>query len=109
MGKSASIFYQTHEDFDFVDQEKYRQIQLQVQVPLETKWRRKNGTIINIILSSAPIDTEDLSWLELLLPPWISPSASDLKNNQKNLETPTFPGPENGIHRDIGRRHRTRL
>ncbi len=61
MGKSASIFYPTREEFDFVGKEKYRQIQLQGTGSVETKWRRKNGTIINIILSSAPIDTEDLS------------------------------------------------
>ena len=61
VGKSASILYPTQEDFDFVGNEKYRQIQLQGTGSVETKWRLKNGTIINIILSSAPIDAEDLS------------------------------------------------
>jgi len=61
LGKSSGIFYPTREDFDFVGEEKYRQIQLQGTGSVETKWRRKNGTIINIILSSAPVDRGDLS------------------------------------------------
>jgi two-component system cell cycle sensor histidine kinase/response regulator CckA len=60
VGKSTSIFYPTREDFDFVGEEKYRQIQLQGTGSVETKWRRKNGTIINILLSSAPVDRGDL-------------------------------------------------
>jgi PAS domain S-box-containing protein len=61
VGKSARILYPTQEDFDFVGTEKYRQIQLQGTGSVETKWRRKNGTIIDIILSSTPVDTGELS------------------------------------------------
>jgi two-component system, cell cycle sensor histidine kinase and response regulator CckA len=60
VGKSASILYPTREEFDFVGLEKYRQIQLQGTGSVETEWRRKDGTIINIIVSSAPIDPGDL-------------------------------------------------
>jgi PAS domain S-box-containing protein len=61
VGNSSRILYQTQEDFDFVGKEKYRQIQLQGTGSVETRWRRKNGTIIDIILSSTPVDTGDLS------------------------------------------------
>ncbi len=89
VGKSASMLYPTQEDFDFVGQEKYRQIQLQGAGSVETKWRRKDGTLINIILSSAPIDTDDLS-------AGITFTALDIterkqsEEQSKNLETQLF-------------------
>jgi PAS domain S-box-containing protein len=61
LGKSAIMLYPSQEDFDFVGEEKYRQINFHGMGSVETKWRRKNGSIINIILSSAPIDPGNLS------------------------------------------------
>jgi len=61
VGKSARILYPTQEDFDFVGREKYRQIQERGTGSVETRWRRKDGTIIDIILSSSPIVADDLS------------------------------------------------
>ena len=61
LGKSARILYPTQEDFDFVGIEKYRQIQYRGIGSVETRWRRKDGTIIDIFLSSSTIIEGDLS------------------------------------------------
>jgi two-component system cell cycle sensor histidine kinase/response regulator CckA len=60
-GKSARILYPTQKDFDFVGIEKYLQIQYRGIGSVETRWRRKDGTIIDIFLSSAAIIEDDLS------------------------------------------------
>jgi len=59
--KSARIFYPTDEEFEFVGQEKYAQIRKQGTGTVETRWRRKDGKIIDVLLSSTPIDSSDLS------------------------------------------------
>jgi PAS domain S-box-containing protein len=61
LGKSAVMLYPSQEEYDFVGEEKYRQINVQGMGSVETKWRRKDGAIINIILSSAPIDPGNFS------------------------------------------------
>ena len=61
IGQSARILYSTEEDFDFVGTEKYRQIAEYGTGAVETKWRRKDGSIIDVYLSSTPIDVEDRS------------------------------------------------
>jgi two-component system, cell cycle sensor histidine kinase and response regulator CckA len=89
VGKSASILYPTREEFDFVGSEKYRQIQLQGTGSVETLWRRKDGTIINVIVSSAPIDTEDL----LAGVTFTALDVTERKRSEeqaKNLETQLF-------------------
>lgn len=60
-GQSARILYQNDADYSFVGQEKYDQIKNRGTGTVETKWRRKNGTIIDVLLSSTPIDPRDLS------------------------------------------------
>ncbi len=60
-GKSARIFYPTRKEFDFVGQEKYRQISESGTGVVETRWQRKDGTIIEILLASTPIDVNDLT------------------------------------------------
>lgn len=59
--KSARILYPTDEDFEFVGQEKYAQISARGTGTEETQWQRKDGKIIDVLLSSAPIDPNDLS------------------------------------------------
>ena len=61
LGQSAKILYPTEEEFEFVGQEKYAQISKQGTGTVETRWLRKDGKIIDVQLSSAPIDPEDLS------------------------------------------------
>jgi PAS domain S-box-containing protein len=61
IGKSAEIFYATQEEFNRVGTEKYSQIAERGTGTLETLWKKKDGTLINIILSSTPIVSKDLS------------------------------------------------
>ncbi len=55
------FFYPTQEENDYVGNEKYRQIRKYGTGTVETRWKKKNGEIINILLSSTPIDVNDLS------------------------------------------------
>jgi PAS domain S-box-containing protein len=59
--QSGMMLYPTQEDYDYVGTEKYRQIDEKGKGTVETRWKKKDGSIINIILSSSPIDTKDLS------------------------------------------------
>jgi PAS domain S-box-containing protein len=60
IGQSARMLYPTQEDFDFVGQEKYRQITAKGTGTVETRWRRKDGSIIEVLLSSTPLVAGDL-------------------------------------------------
>lgn len=61
IGLSARILYPTDEDFKFVGDEKYWQIMEKGTGTVETRWKRKDGSIINVLLSSTPINIENLS------------------------------------------------
>lgn len=61
IGKSARIFYPTDEDFEYVGREKYKQIYEKGIGAVETHMQRKDGNIIDVALSSAPIDPKDFS------------------------------------------------
>lgn len=61
IGQSARILYPTQEEFDFVGREKYKQIAEKDFGVVETIWKCKDGSFINIILASTPIDLKDLS------------------------------------------------
>lgn len=61
IGKSARILYPTQEDYDYVGREKYRQIKEKGTGSVETRFRKKTGEIINVILSSTPLDMDDWS------------------------------------------------
>ncbi|MRR38309.1 PAS domain S-box protein, partial [bacterium] len=60
VGQSSLILYPTLEDYDYVGTEKYRQISEKGTGTVETRWLRKDGAIIDIILSSTPLDPLDL-------------------------------------------------
>lgn len=60
-GKSVCLLYPSQADFDFVGAEKYRQIRDRGAGTVETRWRRKDGAILDIMLSSAAIDPDDLA------------------------------------------------
>jgi PAS domain S-box-containing protein len=59
--KSARIVYPTEEDFERVGREKYRQIHEHGTGTVETRWQHKNGQLIDVLLSSTPLDPDDLS------------------------------------------------
>jgi len=61
LGKSARIVYPTDEDYEFVGREKYAQIQKNGIGTVETRFKRKDGKIIDVLLSSAPINPIDPS------------------------------------------------
>lgn len=59
LGQSSRLLYPTDEEYDCVGKEKYRQIIENGTGAVETKWRRKDGTVIDVYLSSTPIDVAD--------------------------------------------------
>ncbi len=59
IGNNARMLYPSDEEFEKVGKKKYRQIEKCNTGTVETKWRRKDGTIINVLLSSTPIDFQD--------------------------------------------------
>jgi PAS domain S-box-containing protein len=59
--QSSRMLYPGDEDFEFVGTEKYRQIGDRGTGTVETRWKRKDGAILDIILSSTPLHPEDLS------------------------------------------------
>ena len=61
LGQSARLLYPNEEEFDLVGKEKYRQIAESGTGTVETFWQRKDGAIIDVLLSSTPIDPLDLS------------------------------------------------
>jgi PAS domain S-box-containing protein len=61
LNKSARLLYLTDVDYEYVGTEKYRQIAENGTGTVETRWVRKDGTIIHVILSSSPIVASDLS------------------------------------------------
>ena len=58
-GKSARIVYPSDEEFDFVGREKYDQIRKSGTGTVETCWKKKDGTLIDILLSSTLLDPAD--------------------------------------------------
>ena len=59
--KDARILYESDEEYEFVGREKYRQIEKAGVGTVQTRLRRKDGTIIHVLVSSAPVDREDHS------------------------------------------------
>jgi len=60
IGKDSLILYPSQKEYDYVGVEKYRQIQDKGTGVLETKWKNKNGSIIEVLIASTPIDLDDL-------------------------------------------------
>ena len=61
LGQNARFLYLDDHDYQWVGQEKYRQIAERGTGTVEVRWRRKDGEIIWVILSSTPFDVQDLS------------------------------------------------
>lgn len=60
LNQSARMLYPSDEDFELVGKEKYQQIEQHGTGTVETRWQRKDGQIVEVLLSSAPIDSNDL-------------------------------------------------
>jgi len=59
LGKNARILYPSDEDYEFVGREKLGQIQKYGTGSVETRWQRRDGPIIDILLSTTPLDPAD--------------------------------------------------
>ncbi|MBK8944621.1 MAG: PAS domain S-box protein [Ignavibacteriae bacterium] len=61
LGKNSRIIYPSDEEYNFVGREKYDQIKGNGIGSVQTKFKRKTGEIINVMLSSMPVDKSDYS------------------------------------------------
>ncbi|MBN2475149.1 MAG: PAS domain S-box protein [Pirellulales bacterium] len=57
--QSARMLYVTQEDFDYVGREKYRQIRDAGTGSVETRWKRKDETTIDVLLRSTPLEADN--------------------------------------------------
>ncbi len=60
-GQKSRMLYVNDEEFAWVGQEKYAQIQEHGTGSVDTRFKRKDGSIIDVHLSSTPIDANNLS------------------------------------------------
>ncbi|MCP4686270.1 MAG: PAS domain S-box protein [bacterium] len=60
IGQNGRMLYPDDSEYDFVGEQKYRQIREKGTGTVETRWKRKNGEIVDILLSSTPINPDDL-------------------------------------------------
>lgn len=61
IGMDARLLYSTAEEYERVGKEKYRDMADTGTGTIETRWLRKDGNIINILLSSTPIEPGNIS------------------------------------------------
>ncbi|MDZ7777045.1 MAG: PAS domain S-box protein [Bacteroidales bacterium] len=61
IGKNTRILYPSLEEYEFVGKENYDQIKEKRIDEVETHWQKKDGSIINILLVSTPINISDYS------------------------------------------------
>jgi len=61
IGQSARIVYGSEEEFERVGRVKYRDIEEKGIGAIETRWRRKDGSEIEVHLRSTPVDPADLA------------------------------------------------
>lgn len=61
IGRSALMLYLDEASFQWVGREKSRQITAHGTGTVETQWRRKDGRVLDVLLSSTPLDPTDLA------------------------------------------------
>jgi len=90
IGKSARILYASQADFDFVGKEKYHQIKVKGIGVVETRWKRKNGEIIDIILASTPLipgdNTKGVIFTALDVTDWKRAEAEQRKMQEQLIQ-----------------------
>ncbi len=59
--KSARTLYESDEEFERVGHEKYIEVRQGSTGVIETRWKHKDGTLLDILLSSKAIDPSDIS------------------------------------------------
>ncbi|MBD3170405.1 MAG: PAS domain S-box protein [candidate division Zixibacteria bacterium] len=60
IGRNALMIYSSREEYDRVGKDKYDQIDKYGTGTIETQWKRKDGTIIDVLLSSTALDKHHL-------------------------------------------------
>ncbi len=60
-GQRARMLYLNDEDFEHVGREKYDRIRKHGTGTVETRWRRKDGEVADVLLSFTPLDPQDMS------------------------------------------------
>lgn len=61
IGKSARILYPDDKEFEYVGTEKYARIREHGTGSVETRWKFRDGSIHDILLSSTPLDPRDIA------------------------------------------------
>ena len=61
IGKESILIYPSKEEYERVGKEKYDQIKEKGSGTIETQFKRKDGKIINVLMSSTPMDMNDFS------------------------------------------------
>ncbi|MDI6877683.1 MAG: PAS domain S-box protein, partial [Methanomicrobiales archaeon] len=61
VGRDARILYPDAAEYAYVGREKYRRMETAGIGTVETRWQRKDCRILDILLSSTPLDPNDLS------------------------------------------------
>ncbi|MBU3950628.1 MAG: transporter substrate-binding domain-containing protein [Proteobacteria bacterium] len=61
IGQNARILYPSDEEYEYVGKEKYRQLKTDGTGTVETQFKRKDGRIIDVLMSSTPLDPTILS------------------------------------------------
>jgi PAS domain S-box-containing protein len=60
IGQSTRMIYPSDADYEYVGREKYDQIAQKGTGAVEARFQRKDGAVIDVLLSSTPIDASDL-------------------------------------------------
>jgi len=61
VGKNSRMLYLNDMEYEFVGKEKYEKIKEFGTGTVETRWQRKDGETIDILMSSSPINPDDLT------------------------------------------------
>lgn len=61
VGKSVRMLYPSDEEFDRVGTQKYNQMRQTGTGSIETRWVKKDGTVIDILLNLTPLDPANIS------------------------------------------------
>lgn len=61
LDQNSRMLYPSTDEYERVGRDKYAQIRNHGTGTVETRWQRKDGTVIDVLLSSTPIDLSDLA------------------------------------------------
>ncbi len=61
VGRNARLLYPDEQEYEWVGREKYSQISKFGTGTVETRWKTKSGRVVDILLSSTPLDLNDIA------------------------------------------------